>query len=172
MIGEWFADQETGGHLERPELDRLRGAVRGGEVAKIYVWRIDRLTRSGIRDTLALLDEFRHGGARVASVNDGFSLDGPGADVVLAVIAWAAQMERVALGERISAARERVAAEGGRWGRPRRVDPSTLDYARRLQGEGRTIRQIAAAVKVPRATLAEYLSGKGRSERLAKRRGN
>ena len=53
---------------------------------------------------------------------DGFSLDGPAAEVVLAVMAWAAKMERLAIAERISAARERIESEGGRWGRPSRVD--------------------------------------------------
>jgi DNA invertase Pin-like site-specific DNA recombinase len=42
-------------------------------------------------------------------------------------MAWAAKMERTAINDRISAARERVEAEGGRWGRPSRVDRKTRD---------------------------------------------
>jgi hypothetical protein len=40
------------------------------------------------------------------SVSDGFALDGPAAEVILAVIAWAAKMERLAIAEHIRAARE------------------------------------------------------------------
>lgn len=49
---------------------------------------------------------------------DGIDLNGPAAEVVLAVLAWAAKMERLAINERISAARSawkpRVATGGGR----------------------------------------------------------
>jgi DNA invertase Pin-like site-specific DNA recombinase len=130
-------------------------------VRRVYVFRIDRLTRSGIRDTLQVVDEFRAHGCELCSVADGFNFSGPGSDVVLAVIAWAAQMERNALGERISAARARIEAAGGRWGRPRKVDPGTLERARALRAKDHTIREIAAALKVPRSTLARALSQNG-----------
>ncbi len=44
---------------------------------------------------------------RVVSVGDGFDLQGPHAEVIVAVMAWAAKMERLATAERIAAARER-----------------------------------------------------------------
>jgi DNA invertase Pin-like site-specific DNA recombinase len=46
---------------------------------------------------------------------------GPEAEVILAVMAWAAKMERLAINERIAAARERLAGEGRPWGRPPRL---------------------------------------------------
>ena len=57
------------------------------------------------------------------TVADGFDLAGPVAEVVLAVMAWAAKMERLAINERIAAARERLAEEGRPWGRPSRITP-------------------------------------------------
>ena len=121
-------------------------------------------SRAGeFENTLAIVEDFQRWGVTLVTVADGFDLTGPTGSVILAVMAWAAQMERQALGERISAARERVEAEGGRWGRPRRIDPGTLDRARkmRLGPERMTIREIAVALKIPRATLAGALSGKG-----------
>lgn len=154
----WFAESASSATLARPALARLRAAVRGGQFPRVYVFRLDRLARSGIRDTFEVVEEFRRGGAELVSVADGFALDGPAAEVVIAVLAWAAQMERRAIGERISAARKRVEAAGGRWGRPRRVDAATLAKARKLQAQGRTLRQIAVALKVPRSTLADALA--------------
>jgi DNA invertase Pin-like site-specific DNA recombinase len=151
-IGRWFEEKQSGKSLARPVLGELRDAVRRGAVTTLYVFRIDRLTRSGIRDTLALLEELRGAGCKVITLADGFDFDGPASDVVLAVLAWAAQMERAALGERISAARARVR----KWGRPRRqVD---VARARELQAKGKTVRQIAAALKVPRATVQRVLA--------------
>lgn len=164
----WFEDRKSGASIDRPALQKLRAAVRAGRVGRVYVFRIDRLGRSGIRDTLALVHEFRAAGAELVSLADGFDLNGPAADVVLAVLAWAAQMERNAIGERIKAARRRIEAKGGKWGRPRVVDRATIDRARALQKEGRTLRAISIALKVKRSTLADALSA-ARDSRSLKR---
>ena len=160
-IAEWYCEKRNANTLERQQLDRLRHGVQAGKHAKVYVFRIDRLARSGIRDTLAVIEELRGHGCKIATVADGFSLDGPTSDVVIAVLAWAAQMERAALGERISASRAKVEASGGRWGRPRTVDPGTTQKGKKMQADGKTIREISAALKVPRSTLARALSQKG-----------
>ncbi len=157
----WFEEKKSGRNIERPVLQKLRAAVRAGVVGRLYVFRIDRLTRSGIRDTLALVEEFRRGGAELVSIADGFDLSGHGAEVVLAVLAWAAQMERNAIGERIKAARVRIEREGGRWGRPRSIDPTTLKKIRALERSGVSLRAIAIAVKVPRSTLSDALNERG-----------
>lgn len=150
-IGKWFREKESGRSISRPALDELRAAVRRGDVRTLYVFRLDRLTRSGIRDTLAIVEELRRGGCELVTLADGFDLGGPAADVVVAVMAWAAQMERAAIGERIAAARARAET----WGRPRRnVD---VRRARELAAKGKSVRQIAAALKVPRSTLSRAL---------------
>lgn len=153
----FYAERLSGKTIDRPELARLRADVRAGAVRRLYVFRLDRLTRSGIRDTFELIEELERYGCEVVTVADGFDLQGPTREIVLALLAWAAKMERLAINERISAARERKEAAGGRWGRPRRVDAGTLASARRLRAEGRTLRQVAVALKVPRATLARVL---------------
>lgn len=156
----WFEDCKSGASIERPALQKLRAAVRAGSVGRLYIFRVDRLSRSGIRDTLALVDEFRRGGCELVTLADGFDFNGPAAEVVLAVMAWAAQMERNAIGERIKAARVRIEAAGGRWGRPRSVDPATLAKARKMR-KTKTLRQVAVALKVPRSTLGDALAGNG-----------
>jgi DNA invertase Pin-like site-specific DNA recombinase len=160
-IDRWFQEKAGGHKLERAELTALREAARRGELEKVYVFRIDRLSRGGIRDTLAVVQEMRDHGCAIASIADGFSLEGPGGEIVLAVLAWAAQQEREALGDRIAAARERVERSGGRWGRPRRIDPKTLERARAMRAEGKSVRQIAVALKLKRTTLQDALAEKG-----------
>jgi DNA invertase Pin-like site-specific DNA recombinase len=66
-------------------------------------------------------------------------------------------MGRLAIGERVAAARERVEAEGGRWGRPSRVDAATRERAVKLKTAGKTVRDIARTLKVPRSTIARAL---------------
>ena len=94
----------------------------------------------------------------MVSIADGFDLNGPAAEIILAVLAGGAKMERLAINERIAAARERVEAEGRNWGRPRRIDPAALARIVALRGEGRTIREIAVALKIPRSTVGQAVA--------------
>lgn len=156
-VQNWYGEKRSARMVDRPELVRLRTDARSGNISRLYVFRLDRLTRSGIRDTIELVDEFRSYGVELVSIADGFDLHGPAAEVVLAVLAWAAKMERQATAERIAAARERLAEEGRPWGRPRRMDDGLVRRALELRRAGRSIRQIAMALKVKRATLARAL---------------
>lgn len=156
-IVRWYAEKVSAGLAQRPQLEVLRAAVRAGKVGRLYVWRLDRLSRRGIRETLDIVEELRSHGCELVTIADGFDLQGPAAEVVLAVLAWAAEMERRAIGERISAARERVLAAGGTWGRPRRMTTREIARARALADKGSSVREIAVALKVPRATVHRML---------------
>jgi DNA invertase Pin-like site-specific DNA recombinase len=166
----WFEEKKTGATIVRPVLQKLREAVRAGHVGRLYVFRLDRLTRSGIRDTLGLIEEFERGGAELVTIADSFDLTGPGRDLFISAMAWCAQMERNAIGERIKAARVRVEAAGGRWGRPRRIDPGTLDLARHMKKGDWTLREIAVSLKVPRSTLSDALANRGHYSRGQQRK--
>lgn len=159
-VASWFAEKLSGKTLARPELDRLRAAVRAGEVRRLYVYRLDRLTRSGIRDTLDLVEELKRAGVELVTIADGFDLNGPAAEIILAVMAWAAKMERLAINERIAAARVRLESEGRPWGRPPRLTDGERAQIQQLAAQGLTVRAIAAHVRCPRSTVARVLSQK------------
>jgi DNA invertase Pin-like site-specific DNA recombinase len=159
-IADWRAEKRSAKTMAREELQRLLVDARTGRLRgrRLYVFRLDRLTRTGIADTLTTLDELRANGVEVVSVADGFDLNGPHAEVIITVMAWAAKMERLATAERIAAARERIEAEGGRWGRPRCMSRADVERALALRGAGRSVRAIAVALKIPKSTLARALA--------------
>lgn len=155
-ITHWYAEKQSAKTMKRPELDRLRTDARAGSIRRVYVFKYDRVCRTGVRDLLNIIEEFKLYGTEVVAVADVVDLSGPAAEMILAALAFAARLERQAINDRIAAARERVEAEGRSWGRPKRsVD---IDYARKLRAQGRSIRQIAVALKVPRSTVARALS--------------
>jgi putative DNA-invertase from lambdoid prophage Rac len=157
-VCEWFAEKRTAKTLDRPELDRLRAAVRARGLSRVYVFKLDRLTRSGIRDTLDLVAEFKAAGVELVTIADGFDLSHKAADLILAVMAWAAEMELLTRRERIAARRELAEERGEAWGRPSRISPELrADIVGRFYERGDSIRTIAAAVKVPRSTVARVL---------------
>ncbi|MCG8420008.1 MAG: recombinase family protein [Proteobacteria bacterium] len=159
-VTQWYSEKKSAKTVERPELDRLRLDARAGRLAgrRLYLFRLDRLTRSGIRDTLEVLEELRNNGCEVVTVSDGFDPCGPSAEVIIAVMSWASAMELRAKNERIAAARERMAVEGKSWGRPKRMSDEVIAKAQAMQEAGRSIRQISIALKVPRATVARTLA--------------
>ncbi len=75
-IGKWYSEKCSAKTIARPELQQLRDDARAGRLQghRLYLFRLDRLTRSGIRDTLEALEELRAGGCEVVSVSDGFDL--------------------------------------------------------------------------------------------------
>ncbi len=160
IVETWYSEKRSAKTVKRPELQRLRADARAGRLngQRLYIFRLDRLTRSGIRDTLEVLEELRAGGCEVVAVSDGFPLTGPYAEVVIAVMSWASQMELRAKNERIAAARERMEAEGKAWGRPKRMSDEVVAKAVALSESGKTIREIAVALKTPRATVARALA--------------
>jgi DNA invertase Pin-like site-specific DNA recombinase len=156
-IDEWF--EETASSVQqRPELARLRELARGGRVRKIYVYRLDRLSRSGILEILNIVHELRNHGCALETVADGFSLDSPATDVILSVFAWVAQMERTAIRERLDAARRAIEARGGHWGRPRKFGEPTIERMEALKVQGCSVRKIAVVMKIPKTTVARALS--------------
>lgn len=158
-IDDWRAEKRSAKTMAREELQRLLSDARAGGLRgrRLYVFRLDRLTRTGIADTLVTLAELRAAGVEVVSVGDGLDLAGPHAEVIIAVMAWAAKMERLASNERIAAARERIEAEGGRWGRPPRMSRAEVARAAAMRAEGRSVRAIARAMHVPRSTIGRAL---------------
>jgi DNA invertase Pin-like site-specific DNA recombinase len=129
-------------------------------VRRLYVYRLDRLARSGIRVTFEVVDELKRHGCELITVSDGFSLEGPAAEVVLAVLSWAVKMERLAINERISAARDRLIAEGRSWGRPSRFTSRDRERISALRRQGRSLREIAVALKIPCSSVRYALGRK------------
>jgi DNA invertase Pin-like site-specific DNA recombinase len=158
VIARWYAEKMSAKTTARPVLDALRGDARAGKIQRVYVYRLDRIARSGIRDTFEVVEELRKSGAELVTVADGFSLDGPAGEVILAVMAWAAKMERVAINERISAARRRVESEGGTWGRPPSMDAAQVERARALQKKGESLRTIAETLGASKDAVWRALS--------------
>lgn len=58
---------QSGAKASRPALDKLKKAVKAGEVRQVMVFALDRLGRS-LRDLLLLLDDLNAGGCAVVSL--------------------------------------------------------------------------------------------------------
>jgi len=96
----------SGGHLERPALQRLMDAVDAKQVDQIVVYKIDRLTRS-LADFAKLVDRLDAAEASFVSVTQSFNTATSMGRLTLNVLLSFAQFEREVTAERI---RDKIAA--------------------------------------------------------------
>ncbi|WP_093973331.1 recombinase family protein [Boseongicola aestuarii] len=96
----------SGGHLERPALQRLMEAVDAKQVDQIVVYKIDRLTRS-LSDFAKLVDRLDQAEASFVSVTQSFNTATSMGRLTLNVLLSFAQFEREVTAERI---RDKIAA--------------------------------------------------------------
>lgn len=100
----------SGSILSRPALERLRDAIAGGHIERIYVLSPDRLARRYAHQVL-LIDEFRRAGAEVVFLNHpigGTAED----DLLLQVQGVIAEYERAKILERSRRGRRHAARSG------------------------------------------------------------
>src|SRR5690349_7530376 len=122
----------SGKTLNRPELDRLRADVRLGTVERVYTFRLDRITRSGVADTFTVVQEMRKANCTLITAADGYVVDdSDAADAVVFALSLGAKIERAAISDRIKAARQEVERQGRHWGRPPRMTPAEIEKARK-----------------------------------------
>jgi DNA invertase Pin-like site-specific DNA recombinase len=96
----------SGGHLDRPALQRLMEAVDERRVDQIVVYKIDRLTRS-LPDFARLVERLDAAGASFVSVTQSFNTATSMGRLTLNVLLSFAQFEREVTAERI---RDKIAA--------------------------------------------------------------
>jgi DNA invertase Pin-like site-specific DNA recombinase len=157
----WYDDAGFQGiDKNRPAFKRLMKELRAGDTVICYA--LDRLTRSGITATMNLRDAIRAKGARLESISEPWLVDeGPMADLLSAIWAWAAQQERLRIKERqragIAAVRRK---NGGKcpWGGRNAGTRITLTEekeaaARKLKANGHSVASIARSLGLSRKTV-------------------
>jgi site-specific DNA recombinase len=103
-------DGWSGTNLQRPALEKLRDAVAGGEVERIYVHAPDRLARRHAHQVV-LIEEFRRSGAEIVFLNRAIS-DTAEDELLLQVQGIIAEYERTKILERARRGRRHAARCG------------------------------------------------------------
>ena len=96
----------SGGHMERPALQRLLADIEAGKLDIVVVYKIDRLTRS-LTDFSRMIEVFERHGVSFVSVTQQFNTTTSMGRLMLNILLSFAQFEREVTGERI---RDKIAA--------------------------------------------------------------
>lgn len=114
--------ERMSGVKKRPEWERLKDLVRTGRCRVVVFWALDRTGRTRVQIAHDLSELWRWG-AQVVSVKDAWvdQPAGPLRDLLVQIMAWAAENERAKLIERTRAGIARARAEGKQIGRSRSI---------------------------------------------------
>jgi DNA invertase Pin-like site-specific DNA recombinase len=104
QIIDTYIDTCTGRNIKRPAFQQMMKDALYHRFDSIIVWKMDRLSRGGIRETYNILDTFKRYNITVISVTESFlNTNNPTSELILAVLSWASQMESKNISERVSA---------------------------------------------------------------------
>ena len=143
---------ETGsGSKRREKLDKLLKRLGHGDV--LYVWKLDRLSRS-LKDVLAIMEELDRQGAGFKSITEAhFDTTSATGALMLQIVASFAEFERKMLRERTFAGLKAARARGARLGRPQALTQEQQRQMTEMLANGSTMADCARTFNVHRATI-------------------
>jgi DNA invertase Pin-like site-specific DNA recombinase len=161
-IAQEFVDHASGKRSDnRRQFQAMLTAASRREFDVLVTWALDRLSREGVLETFEHIKRLKGFGVEYESYTEPqFRTSGPAGELMLAVSAWIAQMERQRIAARTRAGMERVRREGTRSGkaigRPRKIMDRLK--VREMHRQGKSLRQIAVEVGTSHATIVRALA--------------
>lgn len=150
-----FQEKASGGRWDRPELHRLLGQLRKGDV--LVVWKLDRLSRA-LKDVLALMEKVAQAGAGFRSLTEAIDTTSPGGRMMMQIVGTFAEFERAMLRERtrngLDAARQQGRI-GGR--RPKLKTHQQQEIVQLVNSGQKTAADAARLFNVHPATVSRLL---------------
>jgi DNA invertase Pin-like site-specific DNA recombinase len=168
---KWYRDHATGRNMDRPAWKRLEADISMGKVAKLVVWRMDRLGRTAAGLT-ALLENLQARDVGFESLRDKVDLSTAAGRLMANVLASVAAYENEVRSERVAAGQAAARAQGKRWGgsakgRRVRVSEDHERVIRQLWTSGESVSAISRATGLSRPTIYSVLEGKDLSLRAS-----
>src|SRR4051812_11831030 len=149
--------------MDRPGFDRLLADVAAGKVARIVVWRLDRLGRTA-KGLTALFEDLSARGVDLVSLKDGLDLATPAGRLMVRALESVGAYETEERAERILVGQAAARAAGKVWGgspkgRRLKVTAEQESAVHRMKGSGEGVSAIARATGLSRPTIYRVLGG-------------
>jgi DNA invertase Pin-like site-specific DNA recombinase len=144
--------QKTGTTAERPQLQTLMKALAPGDV--VITPAVDRLSRDAT-DLLVIARDMQRAGVGLRSIAEPVvDTTSDFAELVLAMLGVAAELERRRILERTARGRVDAKAKGVKFGRKPTLTPHQQQEARQRVAAGETQRSVARSYTVSQATIS------------------
>jgi len=160
QVLEVLEDVGVSGALPPKERPGFKRALEGLDRADgLVVYALDRIARSLV-ELVDVIKEMESKGKVVISVRESWlqQLDPRVRNLIIAVLGWAAEMEREFIRERTREALRRLKAMGKRIGRPPKVSEQIAKEAIKLVERGYTLKDASKLLGVGYTTLARFIN--------------
>ncbi len=155
-IFQVYRDEASGKNGDRPQFKRLLADAHKRKFDLVLFWALDRFSRAGTLETLQYLERLQEYGADWQSYSEPhISSAGPLGELVIAMLATFAKLERERIRERTLAGLETARRKGKHIGRPRAV--FDREKVLRLRGKGLSVRAIAEKLGIAKTTVHRAL---------------
>ena len=152
---ELFEEKISGAKRNRPELERLIGKLRKGDI--LVATRLDRLARS-TSELLRITEQLTEKQAGLQSLDEPWAdTTSPAGRMVLTVFGGIAEFERHLIRSRTDDGRRAAMARGVSFGRPPKLRADQQALARELIHEGKSVSEVARTFNVHPATIYRCL---------------
>ena len=150
-----FREKASGGRWERPELHKLLGQLRKGDV--LVVWKLDRLSRS-LRDVLTIMEQLQERKSGFRSLTEAVDTTTPAGRMMMQMVGSFAEFERAMLKQRTKAGIDAARKEGRIGGRRPKLKPQQQKEIVKLVTTGKkTAADAARLFGVHPATVSRLL---------------
>jgi DNA invertase Pin-like site-specific DNA recombinase len=150
-----FREKASGGRWDRPELHRLLGQIRKGDV--VVVWKLDRLARS-LKDVLLIMERIQKAKGGFRSLTEVIDTTTPAGRMMMQMVGSFAEFEREVLRERTKAGLKAARKDGRVGGRRPKLKPEQQKEIVRLVTKGKkTAAEAARLFGVHPATISRLL---------------
>ena len=150
-----FQEKVSGGRWDRPELQRLLGQLRKGDV--LVVWKLDRLSRS-LKEVLTLMERIAQAGAGFRSLTEVIDTTSPGGRMMMQIVGTFAEFERAMLRERTRNGLDEARKQGRVGGRRPKLKAHQQEEIVQLVKSGqKTAADAARLFNIHPATVSRLL---------------
>lgn len=104
----------SGKNTDRPDLNRLLADIKADKISKVFVYRLDRISRN-IKDFYNLYSVMQEHQTEFVSVNENFDTSNPMGRAMMGILIVFAQMERESIQERVKDNYYSRISMDGRW---------------------------------------------------------
>lgn len=150
-----YVEVASGARADRPQLAAALDYVRPGD--RLVVVRLDRLGRS-LSHLVATLDDLRGRDVQFRCIAQPIDTTTPEGRVMYALFGAFAEFERDLIHGRVQDGLAAARAAGKRGGRPLRLTEPQIRYVQRMKADGTPVSELAAGLRVGRATIYRALN--------------
>lgn len=154
-VDEIYTDFTSGKRSDRASFKRMMTDASKRKFSMVLFWAMDRFSREGIEATLMYLRQLEGYNVGFRSYQEPFfDSAGPFKDLMIAMFASFASLERAKISERTLAGLAKAKAQGRVGGRPKAEDdPAKMTTYRKLKTSGLSVRKIAEQMGVSPTTV-------------------